>query len=474
MIPETPTWNLPPKGWSPAGRKPQTFILKLLPFTFYLFPFTPVFSQPARLIDKVVAVVGDHIVLSSDIEIQLLQLKASGSDKTNADRCQLIEDLLYQKLLLHQAQLDSVEVSEAQIQSELERRLRFFINQIGSEQKLEEYYQKSLSEIKSDFHDLIKEQLLVQTMQQKVTGSVKISPVEVKVFFDRIPKDSLPLIPSQIEVAHIVKKPVLSAEDKKALRDKLEAIRNRILKGEDFGTLAYLYSEDPGSAKQNGELGFVARNTLVPEFAAVAFNIKPGEVSEIVETEYGLHIIQFIERRGEQVNVRHILVTPKPTMDDLLVAKSQLDSISNLLVNSDTLTFEQVAFLNSDDKDSKMNGGKIANPQNGTTRFDADVLGQLDGTLFFTIDRLNPGEISEPILMQKPDGSKSYRLIKLLSRSSPHRANMKEDYQKIQDIALIDKQNRLVKEWVDKRIQKTYIHVENDYKKCNFGNQWLK
>lgn len=431
-----------------------------------------IYAQP-QVIDKVIAVIGDNVLLLSDLENQKIQHEPSGYVPGSGTSCTLLEDLLFQKLLLNQAQLDSVEISEAQIQSELERRLRFFINQIGSEEKLEEYYQKSISEIKSDFHDLIKDQLLAQTMQQKITGNIKITPAEIKSYFDKIPGDSLPLISSEMEVAQIVKKPVIRDEEKKAVKDKLEALRNRVLKGEDFGTLAYLYSEDPGSAKQNGELGFVTRTALVPEFASVAFSIKPGEVSEIIETDYGYHIIQLIEKRGEQVNVRHILLSPKVAPEDLITAKNYLDSIYTIMNTHDTLTFELAAQLFSDDKDSKMNGGKIINPQTGTIKFDAELLGQYDPMLFFTVEKMKTGEQTQAIIWQKTDGSQAYRIVKLLSRTEPHRANLKDDYQKIQEVALQEKQNDAMKNWIVKKVKKTYIKIENEYKDCKFENHWI-
>ena len=442
---------------------------------FLVILLHPVFaslSQP-KVIDKVIAIVGDNIILKSDLENQKSQQIQSGAEIPENNECKLLEELLFQKLLINQAQIDSVEVSEAQVQSEIDRRLRFFISQIGSEQKLEEMYKKSISEIKSNFHDLIKEQLLGQNMQQKINGNIKINPGEVKEYYERIPKDSLPLVSSELEVAHIVKKPNIKPEEKKAVKEKLEGLRNRILKGEDFGTLAYLYSEDPGSAKQNGELGFVTRNTLVPEFASIAFTIKPGEVSEIVETDFGFHLIQLIEKRGEQVNVRHILLVPKVNPEDLILAKNYLDSIAEMKKKVDTLTFELSAQLFSEDKDSKMNGGKIMNPQTGTTKFDAELLGQFDPMLFFAAEKMKPGEETQPVLWQKQDGSQAYRIIKLLSRSEPHRANLKDDYQKIQDAALQEKQEKILNNWIDKKIKKTYVKVDDDFNSCKFENNWI-
>jgi len=452
-------------------------IRKLLVIGYcFLLPISAAFSQPkqAEVIDKISAVLGENIVLKSELEAQYQQFLISGYPTEDNSRCILFEDLLFQKLLLNQAQLDSLEVNDSQVQSELDRRIRYFVTQIGSEKKLEEYYQKSIGEIKDEFHDLIKEQLLVQQMQQKITSNVKITPAEVKAYFNTIPEDSLPYIDSEVQVAQIVKKPPMSEAEKTSVKEKLEGFRQRILKGEGFGTLAVLYSEDPGSAKKSGELGFVSRQELVPEFAAVAFRLKKDEVSEIVETEFGYHILQMIERRGEQVNVRHILLTPKVSPEDLQKAKNYLDSITGLMKEVDTLTFEIAAGKFSDEEETKMNSGLMVNPQTGTTKFESELLGQYDPTLFFAIEKMEVGDISQPIIWQKADGSKAYRLVKLVNRTQPHLANMKEDYQKIQDASLMEKQNRMILKWIDKRIQKTYIKIDEEFKDCIFENNWFK
>jgi peptidyl-prolyl cis-trans isomerase SurA len=433
------------------------------------------YSQPeSQVIDKVIAVVGESIVLKSELEKSMQQYLQSGEPVTNNTRCELFEDLLFQKLLLNQSQIDSVEVSENQIQNEIDRRLRYFINQIGSEKKLEEYYQKSIAEIKAEFHDIVKEQLLVQTMQGKINANVKVTPAEVKSFYDKIPKDSLPFISSEIEVAQIVKKPPVSEEEKKAVKEKLESIKKRIKQGEDFGTLAVLYSEDPGSSRKNGDLGFVTRATLVPEFAAVAFKLKEGQVSDIVETEYGFHVIQMVERRGEEARLKHILIAPKISPQDLIKSKEFLDSLYAVFTKTDTISFESIALQYSDDKDSKMNGGKLVNPVSGTTKFSADILGQYDPSMFFAIEKMKDGEITPPALYIRQDGSKAYRIIKLISRTEPHRANLKDDYQAIQEVAQLQKQEKAMTDWMVKKIAKTYISINDDLKNCSYQVNWDK
>jgi peptidyl-prolyl cis-trans isomerase SurA len=424
-------------------------------------------------IDGVIAVVADEIILRSELEEQFTQFARSGMTVEEDTRCVLLEDLLSQKLLIHQAGVDSVEVDEAQVESELNRRIEYFVSQIGSVEKLEEFYGKSLVKIKSEFHDLIRDQMLVQQMQGEITGSVSVSPKEVRDFYHAIPKDSLPYINSEVEVAHIVLDPQVSDAEKESTRKRLREIRDRILNGEDFGTLAYLYSEDPGSARQNGELGFLTRGMLVKEFAAEAFSLEPGQVSGIVETEFGFHLIEVVEKKGQEVNARHILLKPKISTSDLVRSKAILDSLKQVLLANDTVSFDELAEKYSTDKPTKMNGGRLINPQTGETRFETDQMNQVDPGLFFVLDKMKPGEVSDPVVYQKPDGSKAYRLVKLLSVTEPHRANLKDDYQRIQAAAKADKQANIMREWMEDHIRRSYIKLSDEYRECTFENKWF-
>ena len=422
------------------------------------------------VVDHIVATVGSEIVLHSEVEMQYLSQMQMGLSNMSLKKakCIVLEDILFQKLLLSQAKIDSIEVSNDQVDGELDRRMRYFIQQIGSEQKLEEYYGKSIVEIKAELRDLVKNQILVQRMQARTTEHVKATPSEVRAFFERIPKDSLPYINAEIEASHIVKKPPISEEEKQRTIAKLEELKGRISKGEDFGVLAFMYSEDPLSAKENGELGFVQRGTLVPEFEAAAFGLKKGEVSDIVETKFGYHIMRLIERRGELVNLRHILIAPKVSNEDLQKAKLYLDSIYELIA-IDSLTFERAAEKFSDDEDTKMNGGVMINMQTGTAKFEAT---HLDPLLSFAIDKMIVGQISQPALMNTPDGKEAYRLVKLKSRSKPHVANLRDDYQRIQEVTLEVKQQEAIQVWIKKKRAKTYIHVKEEYSDCVFANDW--
>ena len=439
-----------------------------LVFLFCSFFFLNALMAQDKVIDKVIGVVGSNIVLKSDLEAQYTQLLSQSKDASsneNASRCVVLEQLLFQKLLLNQSKLDSLKVSDTQIESEMDRRLRFFISQIGSEEKLEEYYGKSIAQIKDEFREMIKNQLLTQQMQSKITSDVAITPSEVRSYLKSLPEDSVPIINSELEIGQIVIEPKISEDAKAEAREKIENLRQRVLKGEKFGGLAVLYSEDPGSAKKSGELGFVTRGTFVPEFESVAYKIKENETSEVFESPFGFHFMQLIERRGEQINVRHILISPKITSEDLLIARDSLVLIYNKLSITDSMSFNNAALRYSDDKETKYNGGLLINPITGTTKFETD---QVDPSIFFIVDKLKIGEFSNPVLMQTQNGKQAYRLLYLKSRSEPHKSNLKDDYQRIQNLALDLKKKNLVSTWIKKKLSNTYFKIDPEYSNCVF------
>lgn len=453
----------------PINRISKFINIPIFIFSFFAFVISLKLKAQSegKLLDQVVAVVGNQIVKQSDVKNQIKQIKnqlLEQGDTSEISPCEVLEDLIFEKLLLDQAQKDSIIVSESQVENELDRRIRFFVMQIGSEKKLEEYYGKSINEIKDEFRSAIKNQLLTQQMQQKISGNVSVTPAEVKAFYHRFPEDSLPFVNAEVEIGQIVVYPTISKEAKAEAKEKITTLRERILKGENFNTLAILYSEDPGSARKGGELGLVPRGTFVPEFEAAAYNLKPGEVSKIVETEFGYHILQLIERRGEQINVRHILISPKLDGSDLLKAKNRIDSIYQIL-KADTITFAEAAMRYSDDDATKDNGGLMINPQTGTTRFE---MNQIDPTLFFVIDKLKVGSFSEPQLFQTQGGKQAYRILYLKTRTEPHRANLKDDYQRIQEAALAFKQNEITRKWISKKLQNTYLRIVPEYSECQF------
>ena len=440
----------------------------------FLLPFRSI-AQPVNdlVADKIVAVVGSHIILLSEVESQYQQLIQQKNATTETTRCELLEDQLFQRLLLNQAEHDSLNVSDEQIDGEMNRRVRFFIQQIGSQEKLEAFYGKSLVEIKADFQSLIKDQLLAQQMQQKITGDVKVSPNEVRNYFNEIPADSVPYINSELEVAHIVARPKYNAEEKKVARDRAEELRQRVLAGDNFGSLAVLYSEDPGTAANSGELGFFERGQMVPEFDSWAFRLKGSGISEVFETDFGFHFMQMIERRGDMVNVRHILITCKMSQESMEKAHLKLDSIYNDL-ETKKITFEKAAEKYSDDEETKNNGGIMQNPAAGNSKFEDDQLNAIDPMLFAAINELKPGEFTKPVASKDERGRSSFKIYMLKSRTAPHKANMKDDYQRLQEAAIATKKQKMMGDWVKKHLTDIYVKIDADYKNCPYKYAWIK
>jgi peptidyl-prolyl cis-trans isomerase SurA len=452
--------------------KPGFLNKGLLALMLLMIPGMPVMAQPGneKVIDQVAAVVGSNIILLSDIENQYQQLIQQTTLRGDELRCKILDQFLLNKLLLHQAGVDSVDATDDQVEQKINQNLSYFIGQIGSVEKLEAYYGKTVTELKEEFRPKIREQLVIQQMQGKVTGGITASPADVKRFFESIPPDSLPLINAEVEYAQILRKVPVSAEEKKIAREKLEEIRDRIQKGEEFSTLAILYSQDTESAKQGGELGFVNRGDLVPEFESAAFRLKnTTELSPIIETQFGFHLIQLIERRGERINCRHILIHAKVSAEDRLKTQLEMDSLSKDL-RAGKITFADAAEKFSDDKDSKMNAGNVVNPATGASRFESD---QVDPNVLFMLDKMEVSEISNPVLTTTREGDSAYRIIQLKARTLPHRLNLKDDYQRLQELALQDKQNTALESWRNKKKKLTYIRLSDDYRNCPDLKDWI-
>ena len=432
-------------------------------------------AQPKdKVIDKIAAVVGNNYILQSDLETEYQQMLSAQEPVNENTRCKIMEDLLYQKLLLAQAQRDSLDVSEGQIEQELDRRIQHFVQQFGSEEKFVAFYGKSIDDFKSDYREDVRDLLLAQQMQGKITGDITVTPNEVREYFKNIPDDSIPFINAEVEVGQIVKKPAITPAEKKEAKDKIEGIRQRILKGEaSFGAMAALYSMDPGSASKGGVYEHIQRGQFVPEWDAWAFKMKKDEVSEVFETVYGYFIIQLIERRGDEVDARSILIAPSIDVNDLLKAKLSLDTIYNKMLSTDTTSFSEFAAKYSDDDESKNSGGLIINPYTGSTRFQMDQIGQFDQTIAFSIDKLNIGEKTKPMPVTGQDGKQSYRVLYLKNRTLPHKANLTDDYQSIQATALAKKQQDAIQIWIKKKAADTYVHLADEYKNCNFSNKWI-
>lgn len=444
--------------------------MKILLNIFLLVVHVSAFAQNEKILDKVIAVVGSEIVLYSELEVQYLQMRSQGAKKGMETRCQVLDNLLYQKLLINQSKLDSVVVTPAQVSAEVDRRIAYFVSQIGSERALEEYYKKSIDEIRSELAKGVKNQMLTQQMQMSITSGIHITPSEVKKYYKELPEDSLPMVNAGVEVAQLVVLAPASRKAREQAKKRLNDMRDRIKAGEDFATLAILYSEDPGTAKKGGELGFVGKAEVDPAFANVAFKLKGNETSRIVESQFGFHIIQLIERRDEKVNVRHILVKPKIEGADLQYAKRKCDSLKEVILTVDSLSFARVAIMFSDDEESKNNAGLMVNPYTGSSTFELD---QLEPAIYVATEKMNPGDISSPITYSTRDGKQGYRIVQLLSKNESHRANLKQDYQLIQNVALARKQASEIENWIEKKIVKTHIKVNPDYGQCNFINPWI-
>lgn len=415
-------------------------------------------AQP-QILDKVVAIVGKNPLLLSEVETNLIQQKEKKETGEKA-RCKIFEDLLFQKLLLSQADRDSIVVSDKEVEGELNRRIQYYVGMLGSEEKFEAFYGKRISVFKDELKDDVKNQLLAQKMQQKVTGETKLTPSEVREFFGTLPIDSLPLINSELEIGHIVRKPPVTDDAKKAVREQLNVYRQRVVNGESISVIAALYSEDPGSAKNGGYYEF-GRGQMVPEFEAVGFRLKQGEVSEIFETTYGFHFMQLVARKGESVQVRHILMSPKISQLQVLKAKEELDSIREQIANGN-LKFSDAALRYSSDKDTKQNGGLLINPASNSTKWELDEIGEMDQNLVFMLEnQMKVGDVSPVIQYAGPDAKQAWRIIYLKTRTEPHKANMKDDYIKLLNMATFEKQKSLIREWITKKSKSTYIKIDD-------------
>ena len=441
-----------------------------------------VHAQESKLqvVDKVVAVVGKNIILQSDVENQYVQYRMQGSyeGSGSAMRCAILEELMFQKLMLNQAEMDSLNVTDSEVETEMNRRISGLIGQAGSQEKLEQLFNKSMSEIKDELRRLVREKSLQDQVRAGILKGVEVTPAEVKAFYQEQSLDSIPMVDEQYEVVQIIKRPPVSIDEKLAVKDQLYQIRKRILDGESsFSTMAVLYSEDPGSAKKGGELGFTGRGEFAPEFEMVAFNLRDGEISEVVETQFGFHIIQLIERRGEYVNCRHILLTAKVPVEALEKAQHELDSVAQLIRNGE-MTFEEACLKFSDD-DSKTNGGYIANPMGGY-RISLNDIQELENyptfgefkNLAFVISKLSVGKVSDPLPMITNDSKDAFRLVMVKDKIPAHKANLNDDYALIQSWALNKKNQTVISNWIQNKAKKAFVRIDDDYADCGFQFEW--
>jgi peptidyl-prolyl cis-trans isomerase SurA len=429
-------------------------------------------SGQKKSLDKVAAVVGNSIILNSDIEREYDNYLVQGNQPNQAIKCQVLQQLLTQKLLAQQAIIDSVIIKDDELDNEVDKRMRYFVQRAGGQEKLEEFLGKSTIQYKDELRPDIREQLTAQRMQQKITEKISVTPQDVKNYFNAIPKDSLPSINKEVEIAQIVFNPKLTKDEKQLFREKAEGLRERIKKGEDFGTLATLYSQDPGSAPAGGDLGFADRSTFVKEFAAMAFKLKAGETSPVFETDFGFHFLQVIERRGEQVHVRHILIVPEITQASLDRAKTKADSIYNVIKKM-KVDFSAAASAFSDDNETKYNGGMMLNAEEVQTRSTFIPTDKLDPQVALLVDTMKVGTIAPPALFTAQNNKKSYKILYLKSKTDAHKANLAQDFPKLKDAAAESKTSRTVSEWFEKRRKETYINIDPEYQTCDQLKSWV-
>lgn len=429
-------------------------------------------SAQKGVIDEIVAVVGEDAILMSEIEAQFLRMQAEGHSYEGDLKCTILEQLLLHKLLLTQAKVDSIPVNESSIISEVDATVNHYIQQIGSKEKMEEYFNKPTSKIKEDLRIVKREQSLTQGMQRQISNEVIVTPAQVRYHYKNMKKKDLPTLPGQLEVEQIVFEPTVEQEEVERIKEQLRNYQQRVKEGGDFSMLAILYSQDEGSARRGGELGFMGKGQLVPEFADVAFSLRDKKkVSRIIESEYGFHIIQLIERRGNRVNCRHILLKPKVSAEAKTLARERLDSIKTSIID-EKVTFNEAAIYYSYDKDTRGNGGLLANPQTGSSKFE---LIQLPSEIAKQVEFMEEGDISEPFPMMNTQGKEVYAIVRLKSKTESHVANIDEDYIAIKDILLQEKQEEYMQEWITARQKETYISIDEKWAKCDFENDgWVK
>ncbi len=440
--------------------KKTTAILAFLAFS------TSIFSQNDRqIVDKIVASVGQEVVFLSEVEEQFSFAKTRQSEVPDEYRCAIAQELIIQKLLVNQARIDSVLVTEDEVAQQVEARFDRIVQQMGGdESRFEEFYGVPISVMRGQIEGDMRNQLVAEKMQRQIIENVKITPKEVQKFFSEIPKDSLPYFNSEVEIREIVLRPKVNSVEKKKAFDEAVELRKRIVEGkEDFGLLAKKHSDDPGSGLANGDLGFAKRGTYVPEFEAAVYNLEKDQVSEVTESPFGFHIIQLIERRGNSVHARHILVKPTITQADLKLASDKLDSVRTLISDKKMTFSEAVKKFGNKNEQSFSNDGRVTNPRSGTNEFE---LADLDTDIYFAVDGLETGKITKPIEFKGDDGERFFRIIELSSRSKPHKANLKQDYNKISKAALEQKKGTWMATWMEEKSKTTFIDIERQFEGC--------
>lgn len=445
---------------------------KISLFSAAIFFCISLAAQKKQVIDKIICEVGNEVILLSDLAEQVKLMESRQGPVKPEEKCFLLENMMVSKLLLHKAFIDSVVVSDEEIETQLDARIERILESMGNDiTQFEAYYGKNVNEVKSDFREDLKNQLISERMRGTLTEDVHITPSEVKQFYSKIPKDSLPYLSSEVEVSEIVIYPVPNDSSKARARAKLEKVLARLKEGEKFETLATTYSDDPGSARNGGDLGWAKRGSFVPEFEAAAYNLEPGQYSDIVESEFGFHLIQLLELRGNTIHTRHVLVKPEIEDQDLELAKTKLLQ-AKTLIQKDSLSFSQAVKKYGNKKEQSYNNdGRITNPASGDTFFE---IKDLEPEVYFTLDTMKIKGISSPVELINPAGEKYYKILYLNSRTDPHQANLKQDYAKFQSLAKESKKSEILAKWLEENVNGTYVRVDPAFLSCPNILQWVK
>jgi peptidyl-prolyl cis-trans isomerase SurA len=447
-------------------------VIGLITLAGCLFSGIELYAQD-KVVDQIIAVVGKNIILKSDIESMYLQQQAQGMTSEGDMKCEILENLLVEKLLLAEAEMDTtITVSDSQLNQSMDQRIQYFISHLGSEKEVENYFKKSIVEIKSDMQEVIKNQQMTQQMQGKIVDKVTVTPAEVRYHFKNLPQAEIPQIDEQVEYAQIVVQPMIDPVEEDRIKSTLRDLKRRIESGESgFAPLAVMYSQD-GSAKNGGELDYMGRGSLDAAYAAAAFNLKGDKISNVVKSEFGYHIIQVMDRKGELIKTRHILMIPKPSDKELQKAYNRIDSIA-LFVRDGKFKFEEAALNFSYDKDSRNNEGVVINPESGESKW---KLSELDPDVSKIVANMKVGEISKPF--KTFDGKKQqvvYKIVKLVNRRDAHPANLRDDYLELSNIYMSKKKEQTLDKWIRDKQAGTYVHIDDSYLNCNYKYKgWMK
>jgi peptidyl-prolyl cis-trans isomerase SurA len=444
----------------------KTKMRKKIGFVLFSWFLTLSFSAKTQEIvaDKIIAKVDDYIILKSDLELAYQSFLRSGDKLPGDARCGILREMIINKVLMAKAEIDSVSVEESAIERELDQRLRYMVEAYGGDRdKIAQYLGKSLEQITEELREPIREQMTVQKMRNEITKDLKVTPSEVRKFFKNIPKDSIPLFPAEYEVGVLIKNPIANKAEKERVREQLLEFKRQVEAGEaDFASLAALYSEDLGSASKGGDLGFHDRGELVPEYEAASFAMEVGAISEPIESQFGYHLIQLLERRGNLYRTRHILMRPKPSEEDIKATELLMDSLRQVILENPA-DFQKIAVKHTDDKGSRANSAMMVNPNTGSTKLLAE---EMDFTAFQVIDRMKVGELSPPLRFRTSDGKDAVRILYFKNKIEPHVANLEQDYEKIQQAALSDKRNRVLNDWFLDVVKEIYIDIAPEYNYC--------